>query len=95
MYAQAEKTKATQVVQKRGGSHGKTLMLNVQGTYDLGNGNGPVAFNDRRQDVSIVKGHGGYTNEAALAEAWVRKAYGLPANAVVNITSFNFFTAKS
>ena len=82
-----------EVIQKKGkGSHGKTKKLNVQGTYTVGGVATP--FNDRDEKISIVKGHGGYTDEDALAEAWVRKAYRLDTTAVVTITKYNFFTAK-
>lgn len=80
-----------QVIQK-GGSHGKKKKLNVQGTYT--DGGAPVNFNDRGQNISIVKGHDGYTDQDALAEAWVKAAYRLSANAVVTITNYNFYTAK-
>lgn len=83
-----------QVLQKAKGSHGKDLLLNVKGTYRIGD-NPVVTFNDRGEKVSIVKGHGGYTDEDALAEAWVRTAYGLPKDAVVVIEKYNFYTAKS
>lgn len=79
-----------QVIQK--GSHGKKKKLNVKGTYT--DGGGATAFNDRDEDISIVKGHDGYTDEDALAEAWVKKAYSLTANAVVTIEKYKFYTAR-
>lgn len=77
---------------QQGGSHGKKKKLNVQGTYT--DGGAATAFNDRDENISIVKGHGGYSDQGALAEAWVKKAYRLSGTAVVTITKYNFFTAK-
>ncbi|SIN65373.1 hypothetical protein [Algoriphagus halophilus] len=80
------------VIQQKSGSHGKKKKLNVQGSYT---DNGETQnFNDRDEDISIVKGHGGYEDQGALAEQWVRKAYRLSPNAVVTITNYSFYTAK-
>jgi len=80
------------VYQLKGGSHGKKLKLNVKGTYT--SGDDTVAFNDRDQDISIVKGHGGYTDQDALAEEWVRTMYSLADDSVVTIEKYNFYTAR-